>query len=235
MSGISKFEYEGHPIAFEFSNGNRMINATQMAKKFNKLIGNFLRLQGTKDFIVELEAQYAGMGERENFQALRIVQGGTPELQGTWMSELLALKFAAWLNPKFEIWIFDRILELLKTGKTELEQKPTPNLVKSIRLIADQLEEHAGDILKNSNRIEAIEEVVQELESKIISVDDHYYTIAGYCNLKNIPCPLHEAKVWGKAAVQLSKKQNIPTGMAHDERYGRVRTYHQEVLDKVVK
>lgn len=34
MSNITKFDYEGQSISFEFSDGNKMINATQMAKPF---------------------------------------------------------------------------------------------------------------------------------------------------------------------------------------------------------
>lgn len=76
---------------------------------------------------------------------------------------------------------------------------------------------------------------LEPLEAKIISFDDHYYTIAGYCNLHKIPYPLHQAKAWGKAAAALSRQKNIPTGTAHDERYGKVRTYHMKVLNKVIK
>ncbi|MEN0051392.1 MAG: KilA-N domain-containing protein [Bacteroidota bacterium] len=234
MNQVKNYEYKGNTIYFEFVGGNGMINATQMARSYGKRMHNFLRLQSTKNFIVELESQYQDRKDG-NFEALRIVQGGVPELQGTWMCELLALKFAAWLNSKFEIWVFDRILELLKTGKTELDGKPTTNLVKSIRLIADQLEEHAGDILKNSNRIEAIEDMVQELEAKITSVDENYYSIAGYCSLKGIACPLNKAKALGKAAVQLSNNKGVPTGTAHDERFGAVRTYHQDILKVVIQ
>jgi hypothetical protein len=35
-----------------------------------------------------------------------------------------------------------------------------------------------------------------ELEAKILSVDDKYYTIAGYCSLHGMPCPLHLPKEW---------------------------------------
>lgn len=235
MSDITKFNYEGNTITFEFSDGNKMINATEMLKAFpSKRMDNFLRLRGTKDYILLLESRYADVRERE---VLRVIKGGVPELQGTWMTELLALKFATWLDPRFELWVFDRILELLSTGKTELQQTPTSasNVIKSIRLIADQLEEQAGDIQNNKYKIEAIEEVVQELEAKILSVDEGYYTIAGYCSLHKIKCPLHKAKEWGKAATALSKQKNVPTGTAHDERYGRVRTYHKDVLGQVIK
>ena len=78
-------------------------------------------------------------------------------------------------------------------------------------------------------------ERLDELESKIISVDSYYYTIAGYCNLHKIPCPLHQAKAWGKAAAALSRQKKIATGSAHDERYGKVRTYHEDVLKEVIR
>lgn len=83
--------------------------------------------------------------------------------------------------------------------------------------------------------IEAIGKKIHALEAKVKSVDDHYFTIAGYCNLHNIPCPLDKAKEWGKQAVKLSREQGFPTGTAHDERFGQVRTYHVDVLKLVVK
>ena len=83
--------------------------------------------------------------------------------------------------------------------------------------------------------IKKIGEKIISIEAKIKSVDDHYYTIAGYCSLNKIPCPLHKAKAWGKTATSLSRQKQIATGTAHDERFGRVRTYHQDILSQVIK
>ena len=167
---IKKFNYEGKPISFEFSDGNKMINATEMAKPFKKRVNDFLRLNGTKDYILLLEARYGNPrnGKRET---LRVVQGGSPELQGTWMDEKLALKFAAWLAPVFELWIYDRIEELLKTGSTTIPTKDT-SIIKAIRLIADELEASRQDISKNSEQIDYLKDFVYELEAKITSHDE---------------------------------------------------------------
>ncbi|KAA3630837.1 MAG: KilA-N domain-containing protein, partial [Bacteroidetes bacterium] len=104
----------------------------------------------------------------------------------------------------------------------------------TLRLLAEKWEEQehfnetvALELDKTATRLET-------LEAKITSVDDHYYTIAGYCNLNKIPCPIHEAKTWGKKATALSKEKNIPTGTAHDERFGKVRTYHIDVLKTII-
>jgi len=39
---------------------------------------------------------------------------------------------------------------------------------------------------------------------------------------------------WGKQAAALSRQQDIPTRVAHDERFGQVRTYHEDILKAVI-
>jgi len=232
MSDIVKFDYRGENISFEFADGNRMINATEMAKPFGKPVGNFLRLGETRRYIELLELRYSDVNIGGNpKEVLRVVKGGEPNQQGTWMDEKLALKFAAWLSPEFELWVYDRIQELLTTGKTQV---PT-GIIKSLRLIVEQLEEQEHFNEKVKAQLEVTTQRLDDLESKIISTDENYYTIAGYCNLKRIPCPLHMAKEWGKMAATLSREQGIATGTAHDERFGMVRTYHRELLEIVIK
>lgn len=235
MSGITKFDYSGQTISFEFADGNKMINATEMARPFRKQIGHFLALQGTRDYILLLESRYrdSDIGGTAR-DVLRVIKGGVPELQGTWMDEKLALKFAAWLSPEFELWVYDRIQELITTGSTRLQGIPPSGFAATLRLLAEQWEkqEHINENVREE--LDKTAQRLDELESKMISVDDHYYTIAGYCNLHKIPCPLHQAKEWGKTASALSRQKAIPTGTAHDERYGQVRTYHEDVLKEVV-
>ena len=196
MNDIKRFDYEGHIISFEFEDHNNMINATQMAKPFGKLVGNFLKSQHAKDYILLLESRYSKWNIGGSKQVLRVVKGGEPELQGTRMNEKLALKFATWLAPEFELWVYDRIYELLTTGKTELPTKPAQNIIQSIRLIADQLEEHDRDIQTLKEDVGDIKGYVDDLEAKIISIDENYYAISGYCALYAINCPHDQALAW---------------------------------------
>jgi len=236
MSEVTKFDYQGQHISFEFADGSKMINATEMAKPFGKLVGNFLKSQHAQDYILLLESRYSKRNIGENRQeVLRVVKGGDDRsAQGTWMDEKLALKFAAWLSPEFELWVYDRIQELLTTGKTEINNFTPSGLIKGLRMIVEQLEEQEKFNQEVRQDIDFIAERVEELEAKIVSVDDKYYTIAGFCSLTKKPCPLHLAKEWGKQATALSQQKNIPTGAAHDERFGRVRTYHQDILKIVI-
>ena len=212
-----------------------MVNATQMARPFGKRINNFLRLPRTQDYIVLLKSRYAYMRNEKNKEVLRVIQGGTPELQGTWMDEKLALKFAAWLSPEFELWVYDRIHELLTTGKTELSISPAQNIIKSLRLIADQMEAHEKDIQELKEDVGEIKTYVADLEAKITSIDEKYYSISGYCALYAIDCPLDKARTWGYAATKLSNQTGKPIGKAYDAKYGNINTYHIDVLKQVVK
>ncbi|MFZ2897603.1 MAG: KilA-N domain-containing protein [Saprospiraceae bacterium] len=234
MGKITKFDYQGVSISFEFADGNKMINATEMAKPFNKPVGNFLRLKETREYIGILQERYSDVNIGR--EVLRIVKGGdiSEGLQGTWMDEKLALKFAAWLSPRFELWVYDRIHELLATGETRLQGIPPSGFAATLRLLAEQWEKQEKINEEVRQELEKTAERLDELEAKIISADDHYFTIAGYCSLKKIPCPLHLAKDWGKQATTLSRQKNIPTGLAHDERYGQVRTYHEDILKAVI-
>lgn len=235
MADIIKLDYEGHEISFEFADGNKMINATEMARPFGKRVNDFLRQQGTAEYIILLEARYGNSRNGTTIEVLRVVQGGLPEIQGTWMDEKLALKFAAWLSPAFELWVYDKIQELLTTGKSELKEVPPTGFSATLRLLAQQWEEQEKINAEVKKELDDTAERLDELEAKILSVDDHYYTIAGYCSLHSIPCPLHLAKEWGKKAVALSAAKQFPTGSAHDEWYGKVRTYHVDVLSEVIK
>jgi len=118
---IQVFEYEGKRITFDFGDGSEMVNATEMIKVFpKKKMNNFLRTGQTKEFI-KIYSQNAKKRHGNDYEVLRVVRGGNdPSLRGTWMDERLALKFAAWLNPRFEIWVYDKIRELLTTGSTTL-------------------------------------------------------------------------------------------------------------------
>lgn len=110
---IQNFNYKGSKISF--ANGkNVMVNATEMAKTFGKYPKDFLVNKQTKEFLSSLSA-VRGISLTE---LVKVVQGGDPQMQGTWMHEDVALEFARWLSPAFAIWCNDRIKELLKYGMT---------------------------------------------------------------------------------------------------------------------
>lgn len=111
---IINFEYNGQVVEFEPHRSDVMVNATQMAKVFDKDVYQFLRTDNTENF-VKAFCQTADLRFENEFlpdgKLVRVVKGGSNP--GTWMDRRVALKFASWLDPFFEVWVYKVIDELL--------------------------------------------------------------------------------------------------------------------------
>jgi len=106
---VVKFIYENSEIEFELGK-NLMVNATEMAKIFDRKVEAFTRNENTILFISEcLKSENSRFLGIKNEQDLII----SKQKSGTWMHRILALKFAAWLSPAFELWVFVTIDNLI--------------------------------------------------------------------------------------------------------------------------
>ncbi len=108
---IIKFTYDKNEISFQPDSGkNLMINATEMANIFGKEVTHFLQNESTIRFIDAClntrNSEYLNLKSREDLVIGR-------QKTGTWMHRILALKFAAWLNADFEVWVYSTIENLL--------------------------------------------------------------------------------------------------------------------------
>lgn len=107
---IQIFSYQENAIEFDFAPKKLMVNATEMGKIFGKLPKDFLKTDETKAFILEcLKKDNYPFLNAEKEEDLHIAK----QKSGTWMHRVLALKFAAWLNPAFELWVYRTIEEIL--------------------------------------------------------------------------------------------------------------------------
>lgn len=106
-----EFIYQDTQIHFALSiNKNVMVNATEMAKLFNKQVEAFMRNDNTKLFIKECLKSENSRFINVNSESDLI---DSRQKFGTYMHRVLALKFAAWLDPSFEFWVFNTIDEIL--------------------------------------------------------------------------------------------------------------------------
>jgi len=120
MEQIQKFVFKNTEVDFQFEkNSNVMVNATQMAKIFEKKVENFTRVDDTKNFINEClknaNKRFLGIENEEDLI-------NSKQKSGTWMHRVLALKFAAWLNPAFELWVYKTIDFILFDYYKRLEE-----------------------------------------------------------------------------------------------------------------
>lgn len=112
--------FNGTDVDFNFDKAsNVMVNATQMAKIYGKLVKDFLRNDDTEKFILECL-------KKENSPYLNVISRedlvSSTQKTGTWMHRVLALKFAAWLNPAFELWVYKTIDFILFDYYKRLEE-----------------------------------------------------------------------------------------------------------------
>lgn len=129
-----EFIYQDTQIHFALQNeGHVMVNATEMAKAFNKETRVFLKTAHAKAFIdVLLSTPNDGYISVKNSSLLKnerapngarsenlIIPKGSNKIidnrghMGIYFERRLALKFAAWLSPEFEVWVFSTLDTIL--------------------------------------------------------------------------------------------------------------------------
>jgi hypothetical protein len=134
VGDLTVLDFGGKNIRFERRGDRMWVNLTDMAKATGKLIGHWTRLDGTTQFLTELES----------IIQIRIMVsnvGGTPEMTGTWAIEEVAIDFAAWCNTSFRIWVAQQIRTLMTEGTVAIAKPepaptpaPTPQLTSADRL-----------------------------------------------------------------------------------------------------
>jgi hypothetical protein len=136
------FTFNEKTITFTLDkDGLVMVNATEMAKIYNKDVADFTRLDGTKIFIdVALKSPHLGFLNEESLMTSR-------QKSGTWMHRVLAIKFAAWLDPYFEVWIYSSIDKLMfgKYVEREKSLERTISLQKEMNTLASKPEKSGDD------------------------------------------------------------------------------------------
>lgn len=119
---VVHFVYNDQTVDFlPAGNENLMVNATQMANIFGKRVDVFMKSDHAQAFIEALlfvkkidEKQGLSTpngGDKFKYSKDEIIK--TNKKGGTWMHRILALKFAAWLDPHFEVWVFETIDKIL--------------------------------------------------------------------------------------------------------------------------
>lgn len=108
---VVHFIYNEKDVDFlQSGKDNVMVNATQMSKIFGKDVFQFTRIDDTKNFISAcLKPQNCGLLGVKTEEDLII----SKQKSGTWMHRVLALKFAAWLDSDFEVWVFSTIDKII--------------------------------------------------------------------------------------------------------------------------
>jgi len=74
---------------------------------------------------------------------------------------------------------------------------------------------------------------IKQLEGKVKILNDKEFTIMGYANMNDILVTNKSANRLGRFASKLSRELGYDIGTASHPVYGRVNTYHLDILDKI--
>lgn len=132
---IQKFFYNDISVSF---NEQYYLNATTIAKHFNKLVKDYLKTAQTQDYINALAQKLSVRNIILTANDLVIIRQGGIE-QGTWLHPKLAVNFARWLSADFAVWCDLKIDELMKNQQAvKLPQSFSEALLLAAELQAEK-------------------------------------------------------------------------------------------------
>ena len=209
---IIPFEYESQKIrVVQDENGEPWWVATDVCE--------ILALSNTTEAL-------RGLDEDEK-STLRISEGG-PERNIVSEPGLYSLIIRS-NKPeakKFKRWIIHEVLPAIrKTGKYEVGNLSQIDLIIQS---AQALKNIELKQLEYDDRLSTL-----EAKSHQNSAQTGYWTITAWCKLNNFSLSLEDAMKKGRAATNLSKEWSAEIGKVHDERFGIVNSYREDVLEEV--
>jgi prophage antirepressor-like protein len=127
---------------------------------------------------------------------------------------------------KFMRWVRHEVLPTIrKTGKFEVGTLSELDLIiqsaKALKAIEQKQIEHCGRL--------------SVLEAKANQNSGHtgYWTITAWCKLNTLSLSLEQAMSYGREATKTSRQWGVDISKVHDERFGVVNSYREDVLEEV--
>ena len=111
-------EYKGEVIRQRARDG--YVNATAMCKAAGREWKHYNENKTTKAFIAELSAE-VGIPTSDIIQS---INGGVPQLQGTWVHPYVAINLGQWLSPQFAVQVSKWVTEWVAGGPQVVERMP---------------------------------------------------------------------------------------------------------------
>lgn len=133
--------------------------------------------------------------------------------------EFIAHKLTGIKGTKFTALYINRFHEM------EEQLKPKSS--------AEMILMYAQQFYEQEQRLQSVEHNIKQLEAKITTHDENYYTIAGYSSLRGIKVDVNRANMYGRKASKLSKEYGYEVSKTQDPRFGTVNMYHVDILKDI--
>jgi len=127
------------------------INASKIAKEFNKFPADWLKTKDTKEYIQAI-SRYDNI---HNGDLVVIIRGGNDKTaQGTWIHKKLIISFARWLSSDFAVWCDLQIEEILNNKPVQKLQTQLSELQETLDFI--DIFEKLSEKTKGKSNIELL-------------------------------------------------------------------------------
>lgn len=127
---------------FEIDPEKGLVNLTRIAKAVGKRVDAWRQLTSTIAFLE------AFAKANPNTEIMCSVKGGDGQ-QGTWVHRKIAIKFAQWISPEFEVWCIDALDELFQKGTVSINIPKTR--IEALKQLVAAEEENERLQIENGN------------------------------------------------------------------------------------
>ena len=110
----------------------------------------------------------------------------------------------------------------------KLTQPKPMTQIELIALIANQMAEQERKSLELDNRLQVVEQKQQQLNQ-----DNDHFTVKGFCSLHKIDLSNGKMSALSRKAKKLSDVKDYTYHEITDPRWGKVRTYHVDILTEL--
>ena len=235
---IQTYHYNGSSVSFAKGDSVK-VNATEMAKTFNKRPIDWLQNKQTEEFLNEL----AKVRKSTLADLVQVTRGG--DNPGTWMHEDVALEFARWLSPAFAIWCNDHIKELLTTGVTTVADVD-PAIARATEILNRRLEQAKAEKQLLEAKTQEQERIITEQAPQVeyfqrVLSSESTYTVTQIAKefgwgpqtlnrkLKELGVQYKQSGQWLLKAKYQNKGYTDTITREHKDHLGRQRTSQQTV------
>ena len=110
----------------------------------------------------------------------------------------------------------------------KLTQPKPMTQIELIAVIANQMAEQERKSLELDNRLQVVEQKQQQLNQ-----DNDHFTIKGFCSLHQLDLSNGKMSALSRKAKKLSDVKDYTYHEITDPRWGKVRTYHKDILTEL--
>lgn len=236
INGTQKFMGKNIPVvAGGFGDEKKCISDKTIADIHNQPVSeirrrindNIKRFKENIDFI-DLKQ---GMGDSHTFDLLIGLGYGKSAITQAehiyLLSERGYAKIIKIMDTDLAWEIHDKLIdEYFELREKEVDRSTLPA---SMQAIYAMLDEQAKIITEQNRQAQKI----RELEAKVTTHDENYFTIAGYASLRGLNINVNLANMLGRKASKLSREYGYDISKTKDPRFGTVNMYHTDILGEV--